>query len=101
MENDHPVTHKEFEAGLAKLEAVLADAKAEMAAQMAAQEERLTERLTEFSRQIETNLLTAFHGYGKGQSSRLHSVETNAQDLGVRVATLEDRVLALETRPRL
>ena len=31
----------------------------------------------EFARQIETNLLTEFHRYGKGQQVRLHSLETS------------------------
>ena len=98
MENDHPLTHREFEAGLA---AFKAEIKTELRADLAALEERITERLTEFARNIETRLLTAFHGYGRGQSSRLHTVEAGHQDLGLRVAALEDRVLALETRPRL
>jgi len=102
MEKDHPVTHREFEAGLTAVKAeIKTEIRAEMATLMAALEERITDRLTEFARNIETSLLTAFHGYGRGQSSRLHTVEAGHQDLGLRVAALEDRVLALETRPRL
>lgn len=109
MENDHPVTHREFEAGLTAAKAeIQTELRAEMASleeritdRMAALEERITDRLTEFARNIEASLLTAFHGYGRGQSSRLHTVEAGHQDLGLRVAALEDRVLALETRPRL
>jgi hypothetical protein len=52
-------------------------------------------------RQIETNLLTAFHSYAKGQYARLHTMETVEQELRIRMETLEDRVLTLETRPRL
>ena len=49
-------------------------------------------------RQIETNLLTAFHGFVKSNNSRLHDLENGEHDLRERVASLEDRVLALETR---
>ncbi len=79
MEDDHPVTQREFQAGLTALE----------------------ERLLDHMRQIETNLLTAFHSYAKGQHARLHTMETVDQELRIRVETLEDRVLTLETRPRL
>jgi len=55
-------------------------------------------RAQEFARNIETNLLTAFHSYAKGQTARFHTVETASADLAIRVAALEDRVLHLETR---
>ena len=55
-------------------------------------------RAQEFARTIETNLLTAFHSYAKGQTARFHTVETASADLAIRVAALEDRVLHLETR---
>ena len=44
------------------------------------------ERAQEFARDIETNMLTAFHGHAKGQTARL------------RIAALEERMLNLETR---
>ena len=49
-------------------------------------------------RQIETNLLTEFHRYAKGQSARLHNVEVGDADVKIRLSSLEDRVLALEIR---
>ena len=79
MNDDHPVTHRELQAELTALR----------------------EDLTAGMRQIETNLLTAFHSYAKGQHARLHTMETVDQELRIRVETLEDRVLTLETRPRL
>jgi hypothetical protein len=64
-------------------------------------ETRIVDRLTEFVRNVETRMLTAFHGYGKGQALRMHSVEVTNSDLSSRVAVLEERVLNLETqRPR-
>jgi hypothetical protein len=93
MDQDRPVTYREFQDGLAAVEQ-------RMDQRMAAMEERITDRFTELARDIETNLLTAFHGYGRGQSSRMHTVESGQTDLSQRMAALEDRVLALETRPR-
>jgi hypothetical protein len=58
----------------------------------------IVDRLTEFMREIETRLLTAFHGYGKGQAARMHTLEISDSDMGLRVAALEERVLNLETR---
>ncbi len=58
----------------------------------------LREELKEFSRGIETNLLTAFHGYGKGQQARMHTIEITEADFKLRLAAIEERVLALESR---
>jgi hypothetical protein len=49
-------------------------------------------------RQIETNLITEFHRYAKGQNARIHNVEVGETDIKLRLSALEDRVLALETR---
>jgi hypothetical protein len=54
--------------------------------------------LIESMRQIETNLLTEFHHYAKGQNARVHNVEVSEHDMKLRLSILEDRVLALETR---
>jgi hypothetical protein len=58
------------------------------------------ERAQEFARGIETNLLAAFHGHAKGQTARLHTAEITTQDMGIRIAALEERVLNIETRQR-
>jgi hypothetical protein len=49
-------------------------------------------------RQIETNLLTEFHRYGKGQQIRLHSLESRDALIIERLAVIEERLLHLETR---
>ena len=56
------------------------------------------ERTQEFARDIETNMLTAFHGHAKGQTARLHTAESTLHDMSVRIAALEERMLNLETR---
>jgi hypothetical protein len=59
---------------------------------------KLKDELIDSMRQIETNLLTEFHRYAKGQNARVHNVEVSESDIKIRLSTLEDRVLALETR---
>jgi hypothetical protein len=54
-------------------------------------------RLTELIRDVETRLLTAFHGYGKGQSFRMHVLEVTDTAPAQRLAALEERILNLET----
>ena len=76
MDSDKPVTRAEFDSGLRDLK----------------------NRLVDSMRQIETNLLTEFHRYAKGQNARVHNVEVGEADMKLRLSTLEDRVLALETR---
>jgi len=76
MDDEKPVTRTEFKTGLRDLE----------------------NRLVDSMRQIETNLLTEFHRYAKGQNARVHNVEVSEYDMKLRLSTLEDRVLALETR---
>lgn len=91
MEKDHPVTQSE-------LRAALADTKKELRSDIEASIETSRDELKEFMRGIETSLLTAFHSYAKGQTARIHGVESADADLKIRVAALEERVLSLETR---
>ena len=58
----------------------------------------LEDKLTETIRQVETNLLTEFHRYAKGQQVRLHSIEVGESDLKLRLASIEERLLAVEMR---
>jgi hypothetical protein len=60
-------------------------------------ETRIVDRLTEFIRDVETRLLTSFHGYGKGQSARMHVLEVTDSATAQRLAALEERILNLET----
>ena len=76
MKNGHPVTQAELQAALTTQKDEVVDA----------------------IRQIETNLLTEFHRYAKGQQARLHSVESGQSDLVLRLASIEERLLALESR---
>jgi len=55
-------------------------------------------RLTELIRDVETQLLTAFHGNGKGQAVRMHVLEVADSATAQRLAAIEERILNLETR---
>jgi hypothetical protein len=60
--------------------------------------EELKDTLTELTRDVETSMLTAFHGYAKGQAVRLQAVEIADAAVNQRLDALELRVLNLETR---
>lgn len=74
----------------------LAELKTELKSEMTENADRLTELI----RDVETSMLTAFHGYGKGQAARMHILETTDTAVAQRLAALEERVLNLETRRR-
>jgi len=76
----HPVTKNE-------LQVILQTA-------LTAQKDELIQKM----RDIETNLLTSFHGYGRGIQARMHSLESGGVDVNIRLAAIEDRLLALESR---
>jgi hypothetical protein len=80
MDNGHSVTRAELREELTGLEV------------------RLRDELTATMRQIETNMLTAFHGYARGVSAHLHDLDTGQHDIKIRLSALEDRILNLETR---
>jgi hypothetical protein len=70
MDSEKPVTRAEFDSGLRDLE----------------------NRLVDSMRQIETNLLTEFHRYAKGQNARVHNVEVGESDLKLRLSVVETRL---------
>jgi hypothetical protein len=57
-------------------------------------------RVTELIRDVETRLLTAFHGYGRGQAVRMHVLEVADSATTQRLAAIEERRLNLETHRR-
>jgi len=63
MDNGYPVTRAELHAEL----------------------NAVKNELTASMRQIETNLLTAFHSYARGVSSHLHTLDAGQQDLNTRI----------------
>jgi hypothetical protein len=87
MADSDPVTKKD-----------LMDLEAKLEAKLDTKLEALGDRLTEFVRTVETNLLTSFHGYGKGQAARMTNLEVGESMVKQRLDALEQRVLNLEAR---
>ncbi len=66
-------------------------------------ETRLNEteaRVIETMRDMQTEILRGLERFARGNFARLHRVESGEADLNERLNALEERVLALETRPR-
>ncbi len=95
MDNESSATKQD----IGELRSQMGAMETRLTAEMATKQDlaQLTDHLTELARDIETRLLTAFHGYGKGVSNRLHEFEISKRTLEDRVAILEDRVLNIET----
>jgi hypothetical protein len=91
MDNGELVTKKDLADSEARLTKDLAELEVRL-------ETRIVDRLTELIRDVETQLLTSFHGYGKGQSARMHVLEVTDSATAQRLAALEERILNLETR---
>src|SRR5271169_6372111 len=104
--NGKPVTKAELDAALTAtkddlhaaltatkddLHAALTATKDDLHAAVAVSKNELRDELIEFMRGIETNLLTEFHKYAKGQQARLHSLEIGEADVKLRLATIEER----------
>jgi len=82
MDDDRPVTRRD-----------LAELKQEM--------KHLADSMMEMMRDIETKMLTAFHGYAKGTGARIQRTEISEAANAARIEALESRVLELETRQGL
>ena len=72
--------------------------KADLKSALSELKTELVDELTDKMHPIETNLLTEFHRYGKGQQIRLHSLESRDAMVTERLAIIEERLLHLESR---
>jgi hypothetical protein len=77
------------------LEQVRAIVREELAEKVSATEARVVESM----RDMQTEILRGLERFARGNFSRMHRLETSDDDLNERVNALEERVLALETRP--
>lgn len=101
MDKSTPATKKDLQESEGRLRTEMGELRTEMGEirkDMAQIEGRVVDRLTELVRDVETSMLTAFHGYGRGQASRMHLLEVADSTFAQRLAALEDRMLNLETR---
>jgi hypothetical protein len=73
MQNGQPATKADLEVTKSELQASIASTKNELRAEIASAITTSENRLTDTMRQIETNLLTEFHRYAKGQNARVQS----------------------------
>ncbi len=99
MDNESPATKQDIAQLREATKQDIAQLGEQLRGEMGERETRITDHMTELARDIETRLLTAFHGYGKGVSNRLHDYEISKCTLEDRVAILEDRILNIETGP--
>jgi hypothetical protein len=81
MENGNGVTKADLKAALTEFKVELktelkAELRVELKADWTEAVQTMGDDLTERMRQIETNLLTEFHRYGKGRQLRLHTIES-------------------------
>jgi hypothetical protein len=75
MENG--ITKADLKAALTELKLELkTELKREIVDELTGKMQMMNDDLMEKMRQIETNLLTEFHRYGKGQQLRLHTLES-------------------------
>jgi hypothetical protein len=64
----------ELEARLdARLDRLETGLETRMDIKLSALKTEIVDELTELTRDVETRLLTSFHGYGKGQAARMHT----------------------------
>jgi hypothetical protein len=60
--------------------------------------EAMEDRLNARIEKVETNLLTAFHGWGRSMEIRVRGVSTMATGFDERLALVEERVSELERK---
>lgn len=89
-----PVTRAELHEELAEVRTGLNEEFSEVRGEIAA----LEGRMTELARGVETNLLTAFHGYARGMFARVSRLEASDTATMERLAAIEARMLELERR---
>ena len=62
-------------------------------------ENRLETRLLEAMRDMQTEILRGMERFARGNYTRMHRLESSDVDINERVNVLEERIMALETRP--
>jgi hypothetical protein len=93
MDDDRPVTRRD-------LNELKQELKQEFRQELEQGLRHFADSLTEMMRDIETKMLTAFHGYAKGTGARIQRTEISEAANAARIEALESRVLELETRQR-
>ena len=63
-------------------------------------DEQDLDKIREIVRDSQTQILRGLERFARGNFARLHRLESSDTDLAERLSAIEERVLALETRPR-
>ena len=98
MDDDRPVTRRDLNELKQDLRQDLKQELLAFRQEMEHELHHFADSLTEMMRDIETKMLTAFHGYAKGTGARIQRTEISEAANAARIEALEDRVLELETR---
>jgi hypothetical protein len=64
-------------------------------------EARITARIDQRCEQVETKLLTAFHGWARSMEIRVRGLSTASMGFDERLAVAEERISELERRKNL
>ena len=120
MIEDGPVTKRDLDLTKRELQEALTETKRELQQEVAETKRELrqeltetklelhqaihqaakevTDSVTELIRDTETKMLTAFHGYARGNAARFQRTEISEAANAARIEALESRVPELETR---
>jgi hypothetical protein len=63
-------------------------------------DEQDLDKIREIVCDSQTQILRGLERFARGNFARLHRLESSDTDLAERLSAIEERVLALETRPR-
>jgi hypothetical protein len=63
-------------------------------------DEQDLDKIREIVGDSQTQILRGLERFSRGNFARLHRLESSDADLAERLSAIEERVLALETRPR-
>ena len=94
MADNAPNTPEDRPATLREVTTAVAAAEQRITAAITAAEERAGER----ARDLQTEILRGLEAFAKGNFTRFHTVESHQNDINIRLAAIEERVMYLETR---
>lgn len=94
MADNAPITPEDRPASLRDITTAVVAAEQRITAAITAAEERAGER----ARDLQTEILRGLEAFAKGNFTRFHTVESHQNDINIRLAAIEERVMYLETR---
>ena len=98
MADNAPITPEDRPATLRDLTTAIAAAEERTVEAIAAAKRQTVDELTEVMRDMQTEILTGLQAFARGNFTRFHTVESHQNDINIRLAAIEERVMYLETR---